>query len=113
MEQIGHVVIILILAVFISRPLCICCPLGAFYSLFTRGTLVHLDFVEEQLWNAACCMRKCPIGVKPQQEFDSHECIMCLKCLDACQFQAGQFGTAGPRQRSEPPRLSGPGKKKA
>ena len=88
---------ILILAVFISRPFCrILCPLGAFYSLFTRMTLVHLEFVEGNCVECGSCMRKCPMGVKPQQEFDSHECIMCLKCLDACQFQALQFGIRRP-----------------
>jgi ferredoxin-type protein NapH len=38
------------------------------------------------------CVRKCPTGVKPHQQFDSPECIMCLKCLDACQFRALSFG---------------------
>jgi len=44
------------------------------------------------------CTRKCPTGVKPAEEFDSPECIMCLKCLDACQFRALQFGIRRPTQ---------------
>ena len=40
-------IIIIILAVLISRPFCrMLCPLGAFYSLFMRMTLVQLEFIE-------------------------------------------------------------------
>ena len=90
-------IIIISLAIFISRPFCrILCPLGAFYSLFTRMTLVRLEFIEGNCVECGSCVRKCPTGVKPHQEFDSRECIMCLKCVDACQFRALQFGIRRP-----------------
>jgi len=90
-------IILIAAAMFISRPFCrILCPLGAFYSLFTRMTLIQLEFVEGNCVECGSCARKCPMGVKPNQEFDSHECIMCLKCLDACQFRALQFGIRRP-----------------
>jgi polyferredoxin len=47
------------------------------------------------------------MGVKPTQEFDSKECIMCLKCLDACQFRALQFGIRRP-QAPEKKRATSP-----
>jgi polyferredoxin len=90
-------IIIIILAIFISRPFCrMLCPLGAFYSLFSRMTLVQLEFIEGNCVECGSCARKCPMGVKPQEQADSQECIMCLKCLDACQFRALQFGIRRP-----------------
>ena len=90
-------IILITAAMFISRPFCrMLCPLGAFYSLFSRMTLIQLEFVEGNCVDCGSCARKCPMGVKPNQEFDSHECIMCLKCLDACQFRALQFGIRRP-----------------
>lgn len=89
--------ILLVLMVFVSRPFCrMLCPLGAFYSLFSRMTLVQLEFVEGNCVECGSCARKCPMGVKPQEQHDSKECIMCLKCLDACQFRALQFGIRRP-----------------
>ncbi|MCL4500716.1 MAG: 4Fe-4S binding protein [Deltaproteobacteria bacterium] len=90
-------IIIVLLAIFISRPFCrMICPLGAFYGLFSRMTLVQLEFVEGNCVQCGSCSRKCPMGVKPQEQADSKECIMCLKCLDACQFRALQFGIRRP-----------------
>lgn len=95
-------ILIIILAVLISRFFCrVLCPLGAFYSLFTRMTLVQLEFIEGNCVQCGSCERKCPTGVKPFQEFDSRECIMCLKCLDACQFQALSFGIRRPPRREQ------------
>jgi polyferredoxin len=90
-------VVIIILAVLISRPFCrMLCPLGAFYSLFSRMTLVQLEFTEGNCVECRACVRVCPTGVSPYQQRDSRECIMCLKCLDACHFQALGFGLRRP-----------------
>ena len=84
-------ILILILgaAVLISRVFCrVICPLGAFYSLFSRISLVQVEFVEGNCVECGACTRKCPTGVIPNQEFDSRECIMCLKCVDGCPTKA-------------------------
>lgn len=95
---------IIILAILISRFFCrVICPLGAFYSLFGRMTLVQLEFIEGNCVECGACARKCPTGVKPHQQFDSPECIMCLKCLDACQFRALAFGVRRPPGKSAKP----------
>ena len=86
-------ILILVAAILISRFFCrVICPLGAFYSLFSRISLVKLEFVEGNCVECGACIRKCPTGVVPNQEFDSRECIMCLKCVDACHFRALDFG---------------------
>jgi len=96
-NKVTILVVIIILAIFIARPFCrILCPLGAFYSLFTRMTLVQLEFTEGNCVQCRSCVRVCPMGVTPHEERDSRECIMCLKCLDACHFQALSFGLRRP-----------------
>jgi ferredoxin-type protein NapH len=104
--------IIIILAIFISRPFCrMLCPLGAFYSLFSRMTLVKLEFIEGNCVQCRACVKVCPTGVVPHEERDSRECIMCLKCLDSCQFQALRFGLRrplpAPREAHSPSQISG------
>jgi polyferredoxin len=95
-------ILIITLAIFISRPFCrILCPLGAFYSLFSRMTLVQLEFNEGNCVQCRACVKVCPTGVIPHEQRDSRECIMCLKCLDACHFQALGFGL---RRPPRPPR---------
>ena len=95
--------IIVILAIFISRPFCrMLCPLGAFYSLFTRMTLVQLEFTEGNCVQCESCVRYCPTGVAPYKDPNSRECIMCLKCLDACRFRALSFGLRRPLPLPEP-----------
>jgi polyferredoxin len=32
----------------------------------------------------------------PNKEFDSRECIMCLRCVDSCHFRALDFGIRRP-----------------
>jgi ferredoxin-type protein NapH len=86
-------ILILVAAILISRFFCrVICPLGAFYSLFSRISLMKLEFIEGNCVECGACIRKCPTGVLPNQEFDSRECIMCLKCVDACHFRALDFG---------------------
>jgi polyferredoxin len=90
-------VVILVTAVFISRFFCrVLCPLGAFYSLFSRVTLVQLEFTEGNCVHCLSCVRSCPTGCHPQEELGSRECIMCLKCVDACRFHALNFGLRRP-----------------
>jgi len=96
-NKITILILIVILATFISRPFCrVLCPLGAFYSLFTRVSLVRLEFIEGNCVQCRACVQVCPTGVKPHEQRDSRECIMCLKCLDACHFRALEFGMRRP-----------------
>jgi ferredoxin-type protein NapH len=92
-NKVTILILIVILAILISRPFCrMLCPLGAFYSLFTRMTLVQLEFIEGNCVQCESCVRVCPTGVIPYKEPHSRECIMCLRCLDSCRFRALSFG---------------------
>jgi polyferredoxin len=90
-------------AVLISRFFCrLLCPLGAFYSLFSRNSLVKLDFIEGNCVHCLACVPACPTGVRAYEERDSRDCILCLKCVDACRFGALNIGlrrqTPAPRK---------------
>ena len=90
-------VLVIIGAILISRFFCrVICPLGAFYSLFSRISLVQLEFIEGNCVECGACIRRCPTGVVPNKEFDSRECVLCLRCVDACHFQALDFGLRRP-----------------
>jgi ferredoxin-type protein NapH len=99
-NKVTILVVIVTLALFISRPFCrILCPLGAFYSLFMRMTLVQLETIEGNCVQCESCVGRCPMGVIPYKEKDSRECILCMRCLDACRFRALSFSL----RRSLPP----------
>jgi ferredoxin-type protein NapH len=103
-------ILTIVAAIFISRFFCrVICPLGAFYSLFSRVTLVRLEFIEGNCVECGACVRRCPTGVVPHQEFDSRECIMCLRCVDACHFSALDFSIRRPPGKPrQPERLTSP-----
>jgi ferredoxin-type protein NapH len=91
-NKITLMILIILLAVFISRFFCrVFCPLGALYGLFNRLSLAHLEFIAGNCVECQACVRACPTGVLPYADPASAECILCLKCLDACQFRALDF----------------------
>jgi ferredoxin-type protein NapH len=91
-NKITLLILILVLATLISRFFCrVLCPLGAFYSLFSRMTLVRLEFIQGNCVQCQACVRDCPTGVVPYEDPESRECILCLRCLDSCRFGALRF----------------------
>jgi polyferredoxin len=87
----------IIWSVIASRPFCrTTCPLGAFYSLFSRFKLIKLHLVEENCTKCEACHHVCPMGVKFNESPDDHECITCLACMNkACKFNAISLQIAG------------------
>ncbi len=70
------------------------CPLGAFYGLVSKVSLVRRRV------NASCiscklCQDACPTGTIRRDKgcaSDPGECIMCLKCMDSCPCSTSDFG---------------------
>jgi len=70
------------------------CPLGGFYGLVSKVSLVRRRV------NASCircklCEDVCPTGTIQRDRdcaSDPGECIMCLKCMDACPCLTSDFG---------------------
>ncbi len=87
----------LVWSVLASRPFCrTTCPLGAFYSLFSRYKLVRLRLDDDNCTKCGACHTVCPMGVKFNESPDDPECITCLVCMkDACNFNAISIEIAG------------------
>ncbi len=82
-----------------SRPFCrTICPLGAFYALFNRVSLVRLELDKEACTECGACHAVCPVEIRFNEMPGNSECINCLRCMsDACGFDAIQLTVAGYR----------------
>ncbi len=88
-------------SVFASRPFCrTTCPLGAFYAMFNRFSLVQLELDKEACIGCEACHRVCPVENKFNETPASGECIRCMRCAsDACQQGAIYISIAGQGRR--------------
>lgn len=95
-HKIFWLVVILLGAVLINRFFCrLLCPLGAFYGLFNRVSILRLQWDPEKCVLCRACERICPTGCVPYKKANSPECIRCLQCLRACRFGALTYGCPG------------------
>ncbi|MBF0451856.1 MAG: 4Fe-4S binding protein [Candidatus Magnetomorum sp.] len=63
-----------------KRPFCrVFCPLGAFFGLFNRFSLIRLE-VSHQCDGCNTCQQSCPVDLNVFIDGDSGECIRCLEC---------------------------------
>ena len=82
--------------VFIYRPFCrYICPLGAFYSLFQRISIVRIKVNTDACINCGACSKACSMEVDPHLVPNSTECIRCGECMKACPKHALSFACAG------------------
>jgi polyferredoxin len=84
-----------VLVIYVPRGWCrYLCPQGAFSALFSRFSFLGLrrDPVHCQKVGCRDCIEVCPTMVpildQPWEKFTHPECIMCLKCVDACSTKA-------------------------
>lgn len=85
--------LVLLASIFIHRPFCkYMCPLGAFYGLFQRISLLRLRVDESACTRCGACSAVCHMQVKPFMDPNSSECIRCGKCVAACPARALSFG---------------------
>ena len=80
----------------IYRPFCkYICPLGAFYAMFQRFSLLRIRVDSEACINCGACRGVCGMQVDPHVKPDSAECIRCGECMKACPVDALSFTAAG------------------
>ena len=85
-------VLCVLASMMIYRPFCkYICPLGAFYALFRRVSLLRMRYDEAACVNCGACKRACGMGVDPRKETCSGECIRCGECMHACPKHALSF----------------------
>lgn len=83
-------VLIIGTAIFIFRSFCrFICPLGAFYGLFHKVSVVGMKVDENKCNGCNACVSHCRMDVK---KVGDAECIQCGECKSACNRCAISFG---------------------
>jgi len=102
--KLGLLALVLLWSIAAFRPFCrTLCPLGAFYGLFNRVSLIQLKFNADNCTKCGACRRVCPVDIAVDQAPNSGECIRCLRCCTgACQFDALAVEIAGHVWRATP-----------
>ena len=86
--------LVLLSSVYIHRPFCkYLCPLGAFYALFQKVSVLLLKLDKEKCVSCGKCEKTCPMGVAVTRDPNSAECIRCGACVRACPAGALRFGS--------------------
>ena len=89
-------ILCLLSCIFIYRPFCkYLCPLGAFYALFQKISLVKIKLKKDACINCGACAKVCGMNVDPHKIPNSAECIRCGECLKKCPTGALSFEGAG------------------
>ena len=85
-------IVCILSSIFIYRPFCkYLCPLGAFYALFQRVSLIRMRVDASACVNCGKCAGVCPMQVDPSKSPNSTECIRCGECVRACPADALSF----------------------
>ena len=86
--------LVLLSSVYIHRPFCkYLCPLGAFYALFQKVSVLRLKLDGEKCVSCGKCEKNCPMDVAVTRDPNSAECIRCGACVRACPAGALRFGS--------------------
>ena len=87
-------IICIIACIFIYRPFCkYMCPLGAFYALFQKVSILRMIYDESSCVHCGACSDICKMNVDPTKKQNSAECIRCGECTKVCPNKALRFGT--------------------
>lgn len=85
-------IVCILSSIFIYRPFCkYLCPLGAFYALFQKVSILRLHFDGSACVNCGACSKVCKMNVNPVKNANSAECIRCGECVKACPKKALSF----------------------
>lgn len=80
---------IVLLSIMFYRPFCKwICPLGAFYSLFNRISILQYRVDKDACIKCGKCARTCKMDVDITKNNASLECIRCGECIKACPVHA-------------------------
>ena len=82
----------IVFSMLLYRPFCrYVCPLGAFYSLFNKISLVRLDCAANRCVSCGRCAASCPMEISLPANLNSAECVRCGKCATTCPEGAISF----------------------
>lgn len=85
-------IVVVVLSVLFYRPFCKwICPLGAFYALMNKVSLLGIKVDEHKCVSCGKCARVCKMDVDVTKTPNHTECIRCGKCITACPTDAIRF----------------------
>lgn len=77
------------LSILFYRPFCKwICPLGAFYALLNKISLLEIKMDEQKCVSCGKCAASCKMDVDVRKTPNHAECIRCGKCITACPADA-------------------------
>ncbi len=80
---------VIVLSIFLYRPFCKwICPLGAFYSLFNKVSLLSYAVDPNKCISCGKCSRTCKMEVDITKNDAHTECIRCAECVKVCPTKA-------------------------
>ncbi len=78
---------VFILALVLERGFCAyLCPLGAFVGTAHLAALTRVQKNANSCNDCGQCDAACPVNLTPSGKLEHHRCILCQRCIDACQF---------------------------
>lgn len=85
-------IVVVVLSVLFYRPFCKwICPLGAFYALMNKVSLLGIKVDEHKCVSCGKCARVCKMDVDVTKTPNHTECIRCGKCINSCPTDAIKF----------------------
>ena len=95
------------LSILFYRPFCKwICPLGAFYALLNKISLLEIKMDEQKCVSCGKCAASCKMDVDVRKTPNHTECIRCGKCITACPAEAlcfhYGFGSSHKKKEQQP-----------
>lgn len=91
-SKLGILLLVLGASTVFSRFFCrTICPLGAFFGMFNKASLMQLHFNKKNCVECKACLNICPTDISFYNEVDQIDttaCIRCLKCYTVCPADA-------------------------
>ena len=87
--KLGILIVVIVLSVLFYRPFCKwICPLGAFYALLNRVSLLQMHVDKDKCISCGKCAGVCKMDVDVTKQPNHAECIRCGACVKACPTEA-------------------------
>lgn len=95
--------LVILLSVVFYRPFCKwLCPLGAFYALLNKVSLLQMQVDQSRCVSCGKCARTCKMDVDVTKHPRHMECIRCGVCVKACPVKAVSFRYGFEKEQSIP-----------
>lgn len=88
-QKLFILIAVVALSILFYRPFCKwICPLGAFYALLNKISLLEIKMDEQKCVSCGKCAASCKMDVDVRKTPNHAECIRCGKCITACPAEA-------------------------